>query len=250
MIEQWITPPWDAPPNVRAMITTRQVGVSEAPYAGLNLGDHVGDVAEHVAQNRAILRQRLPAEPKWLTQVHGHAVADADLLRDKVEADAAVARSEGTVCAVLTADCLPLLLCDSGGTVVAAAHAGWRGLAAGVIERTVESMGVAPSSLMVYLGPAIGPSAFEVGDEVWQTFVAADPAAARAFARIQQPAFGPPKWLADIYLLARQRLNRLGVEHIYGGEYCTVHDAVRFYSYRRDGVTGRMASLIWLERRS
>jgi len=247
MTENCIVPEWNAPSNVRALITTRRGGGSGGVYSGLNLGDHVGDDPVHVAQNRAALHALLPAEPAWLRQVHGVAVADADALAGPVEADASVARRPGTVCAVLTADCLPLLLCDDAGTVVAAAHAGWRGLAAGVIEHTVRAMGVAPASLMAYLGPAIGPTAFEVGDEVRQAFVVADPAAQQAFT--QHSPLGTQKWLADIYLLARQRLQRLGVERVHGGGYCTHNDSQRFYSYRRDGATGRMASLIWLDPR-
>jgi hypothetical protein len=255
MTESCIVPEWNAPPNVRALVTTRYGGASGGAYAGLNLGDHVGDDPALVAQNRAALRAMLPAEPVWLRQVHGVAVAvaDADAVSEPVEADASVARRPGKVCAVLTADCLPLLLCDDAGTVVAAAHAGWRGLAAGVIECTVRSMGVAPASLIAYLGPAIGPAAFEVGDEVRQTFVAADPAAQQAFTRhsalsTQHSPLSTQKWLADIYLLARQRLQSLGVDRIHGGGYCTHNDPQRFYSYRRDGATGRMASLIWLDR--
>jgi len=251
MTESCIVPGWNAPPNVRALVTTRYGGVSDGVYAGLNLGDHVGDDPALVAQNRAALRARLPTEPVWLKQVHGVVVADADAASGPVDADASVARRPDTVCAVLTADCLPLLLCDDAGTVVAAAHAGWRGLAAGVIEHTVRAMGVAPASLMAYLGPAIGPAAFEVGDEVRQTFLKADPAAQLAFTQhsahsTQHSPLGTEKWLADIYLLATQQLNRLGVERIHGGGYCTHGDPQRFYSYRRDGATGRMASLIWL----
>lgn len=244
MTESCIVPEWNVPSNVRALVTTRYGGASGGVYAGLNLGDHVGDDPALVAQNRAALRSMLPTEPVWLTQVHGVVVADADAVSGPVEADASVTRRPGTVCAVLTADCLPLLLCDDAGTVVAAAHAGWRGLAAGVIERTVRAMAVNPASIIAYLGPAIGPAAFEVGDEVRQTFIAADPAAQQAFT--QHSALGAEKWLADIYLLATQQLNRLGVERIHGGGYCTHGDAQRFYSYRRDGATGRMASLIWL----
>ena len=249
MTQNWIVPEWNAPLNVRALITTRHGGVSGGVYAGLNLGDHVGDDPSHVAQNRAILRAALPTEPTWLKQVHGVGVADADTTAGPVEADASVAHRSGAVCAVLTADCLPVLLCDDEGRVVAAAHAGWRGLAGGAIEHTVRAMGVAPASLMAYLGPAIGPAAFEVGDEVRQVFVAADPDAQQAFTlSTQHPAPSTEiKWLADIYLLARQRLQRLGVERVHGGAYCTHSEPQRFYSYRRDGATGRMASLIWLE---
>lgn len=244
MSEAWITPNWPAPANVRSLITTRSGGVSAAPYASLNLGDHAGDNLEHVAQNRALLNAHLPAEPKWLKQVHGIAVADA--CATGTEADASVAFQAGEVCAVLTADCLPVLLCDQSGTVVGAAHAGWRGLLNGVIEATAAAMQVPPSSLLAYLGPAIGPQAFEVGDEVRAAFVSADPQATSAFSPSDRQA-DTQRWLADIYWLARLRLERLGVAGVYGGGLCTFTDAERFFSYRRDAVTGRMASLIWLE---
>lgn len=239
-----IIPDWPVPANVRSLITTRSGGVSAAPYAGLNLGDHVGDNHEHVTQNRILLSAHLPAEPKWLKQVHGIAVADA--CATGAEADACVAFRADEVCAVLTADCLPVLLCDQSGTVVGAAHAGWRGLLNGVIEATAAAMKVPPSSLLAYLGPAIGPRAFEVGEEVRAAFVAADPEAASAFVPSDwQP--GTQRWLADIYWLARLRLEKLGVAEVHGGGLCTYTDVERFFSYRRDGVTGRMASLIWLE---
>lgn len=238
---EWIMPEWGAPANVRALITTRAGGVSQGRYASLNLGDHVGDTPAQVAQNRRILRHNLPAEPKWLKQVHGTAVAEVDTVRGAVEADAGVACTPGVVCAVLTADCLPVLLCDRAGTVVAAAHAGWRGLLAGVLEQTVAAMGVPPESLLAYLGPAIGPQAFEVGDEVRAAFLSADAPAAEAFV----PG-APGKWLADICRLARLRLKKAGVRQVYGGDFCTFTESGRFFSYRRDGATGRMAALIWL----
>ncbi|MDD5242036.1 MAG: peptidoglycan editing factor PgeF [Sulfuricella sp.] len=247
MSESWAVPGWPAPVNVRALQTTRTGGVSEGAYASLNLGDHVGDDAVMVTRNRAILRAALPAEPLWLKQVHGNIVADADRAVGIAEADAAVARKPDTVCAVMTADCLPLLLCDESGTVVGAAHAGWRGLAGGVIEAAVAAMGVAPASLMAWLGPAIGPQAFEVGEEVRQAFLAHDPEAHKAF--VPRTHLTEHKWLADIYLLARQRLGLLGVTKVYGGSLCTFNDAEKFFSYRRDGATGRMASLIWLDPR-
>ncbi len=237
----WLVPGWPAPPNVHALVTPRGGGVSVAPYASLNLGGHVGDDPQAVARNRAILRERLPAEPLWLNQVHAANVADADSAAGVPEADASVARLPGKVCAVLTADCLPLLLCDRQGTVIAAAHAGWRGLAGGVIEATVEAMACDPATLMVWLGPAIGPSAFEVGGEVRDIFLAADHAAADAFAPRSDD-----KWLADIYRLARLRLARCGVVQISGGDFCTYRESAHFFSYRRDQATGRMASLIWL----
>jgi YfiH family protein len=237
----WITPDWPAPANVRALITTRTGGVSLPPYQSMNLGDHVGDDPAAVARNRSILRARLPAEPKWLKQVHSIRVAHADTSHGIAEADASIAHAPAAICAVLTADCLPVLLCDDAGTVVGAAHAGWRGLVAGVIEATADAMEKPPDRLMAYLGPAIGPRSFEVGSEVRQAFMDFDARAEQAFS-----SHGSGKWLADIYMLARQRLDRLGVSQVFGGGYCTVEDAGRFYSYRRDGVTGRMASLIWL----
>lgn len=217
--------------------------MSRGPYASLNLADHVGDDPSCVARNRALLRDRLalPNEPLWLRQVHGRDVARVEVDRPGCEADASVATGPGVVCAVLTADCLPLLLCDRAGTRVAAVHAGWRGLAAGVIEAAVASLQVAPADLLVWLGPAIGPDVFEVGDEVRAALLACDPAATAAFR--PSPA---GRWLADIYLLARRRLNALGVGQVWGGDLCTVTGAGRFFSYRRDGATGRTASLIWL----
>jgi YfiH family protein len=234
-----IFPDWPAPANVRALSTTRSGGVSAAPWHSFNLGDHVGDDPAAVAENRRRLRELLPTDPAWLKQVHGRRCLDA--AAGGGEADAACARQKHAVCAVLTADCLPLLFCDDAGTVVAAAHAGWRGLAAGVIESTVTAMAVPGDRLMAWLGPAIGPASFEVGDEVRTTFVAADPAAAAAF--VAHPG---GKWLCDLYRLARQRLAALGVTRVFGGNACTLREAGRFYSYRRDGATGRMASLIWL----
>lgn len=236
----FLAPDWPAPANVGALVTTRAGGVSAAPYDGFNLATHVGDAAAAVAENRARLRRRLPAEPCWLEQVHGIAVADADRAAGVPQADAAVAREAGTVCAVLTADCLPVLFCDDRGSVVAAAHGGWRGLAAGVLEATVVRMGVPPSSVLAWLGPAIGPAHFEVGGEVREAFLRADPAAGIAFVSAAQPG----KWIADLFALARQRLMRAGVARVYGGGRCTYADE-SFYSYRRDGVTGRFASLVW-----
>lgn len=240
-LEDCLVPAWPAPANVRALVTTRAGGVSAAPWDSLNLGDHVNDDPAAVAENRRRLRTLLPAEPVWLRQVHGTVCVDAAQANAGAEADAALARAPGAVCAVLTADCLPVLLCDEAGTVVAAAHAGWRGLAAGVIESTVRAMGLPGERLVAWLGPAIGPENFEVGDEVRAAFVARDPAAAQAFV-----AGTPGKWYCDIYRLARQRLAALGVRRVAGADFCTVRDGARFYSYRRDGVTGRMASLVWL----
>ncbi|MBI5937278.1 MAG: peptidoglycan editing factor PgeF [Betaproteobacteria bacterium] len=244
----WLKPDWPAPERVRGFMTTRHGGVSQPPYDSLNPASHVGDDLLDVAENRAILRRHLPAEPLWLNQVHGDRVAEAGLDAEGSEADACVARAPGRVCAVLTADCLPVLFCDAAGTVVAAAHAGWRGLAGGVLERTVEAMRVPPETIMAWLGAAIGPDSFEVGPEVREAFIAHDPLAGTAF----RPALPgtldevPHKWLCDIYALARIRLARIGVSQVYGGGLCTLRDAGRFYSYRREQKTGRMASLIWL----
>lgn len=237
-----ITPDWPAPKNVRALQTTRLGGASAAPYDSFNLGDHVGDVPQVVARNRQMLAALVPSEPVWLQQVHGTAVADADNAGCLILADASIARQRGSVCAVMTADCLPVLLCDEGGTVVAAAHAGWNGLAAGVIESTVRAMDVDPHKLMAWFGPAISQRAFEVGEEVRATFVAQHAQATEAFL----PGAGG-KWMADIYLLAHQRLHELGITRVYGGELCTYSDPANFFSYRRDGVTGRMGTFIWLE---
>lgn len=235
-----IQPDWPAPPSVRACMTTREGGVSQPPWASFNLGDHVGDNPAHVAANRARLRQTLPAEPGWLRQVHSARVVE--LGRDaNPEADAAFTRARGPVCAVLTADCLPVLFCDRAGSVVAAAHAGWRGLANGVLEATVAAMGVPPGEILAWMGAAIGPQAFEVGEAVREAFVAQHSQAAAAFV-----PHAPGKWLADLYALARIRLGSAGVDALYGGGRCTFTEAETFYSYRRDGVTGRMAALVWL----
>lgn len=238
--EHLILPDWPAPANVRALQTTRLGGVSAAPYASLNLGSHVGDAPLAVARNRQLLNTLLPSEPVWLEQVHGAVVADADRAGCRNVADASIARRG--VCVVMTADCLPVLLCDKAGTVVGAAHAGWKGLAAGVIEATVSAMCVAPENLLAWLGPAISQTAFEVGAEVREEFVVAAPQAASAFIPNESG-----KYLADIYALARLRLRALGITEIYGGDRCTYGEAERFFSYRRDGVTGRQGTFIWLE---
>jgi len=244
-VNEAYVPDWEIPANVRALQTTRISGVSRAPWDAFNLGDHVGDAPDAVAANRALLRRRLPGDPFWLKQVHGTVAVDVDKWPKINEGDAAYARQPGNVCAVMTADCLPVLFCDRQGSVVAAAHAGWRGLLAGVLESAVGAMQVVPKNILAWLGPAIGPACFEVGSEVRDAFVAGDPAASLAFT---SRADGHGKWLCDIYLLARQRLQRLDITAISGGEACTVSGGDRFFSYRRDGVTGRMASLIWLER--
>lgn len=238
---EFLIPDWPAPDNVRALQTLRSGGCSPAPWDSLNLGDHVGDDAQRVMANRARLRASLPAEPCWLQQVHGIDVVDAASAAPGSAADAAYARVPGRVCVVMTADCLPVLFCDRAGTVVAAAHAGWRGLLAGVLEQTLATMGCPAGTVLAWLGPAIGPDNFEVGDEVRTAFVARNAEAATAF----RPA-GDGKWLTDLYALARQRLSSVGVARVYGGDGCTFAERDRFFSYRRDGVTGRQASLIWL----
>jgi hypothetical protein len=239
---EFIVPHWAAPANVRALQTTRVGGHSAGPWSGFNLGDHVGDDAGAVAANRELLRKFIPAEPAWLRQVHGAAVAEAAAASGVTEADASVACAPGSVCAILTADCLPVLMCDRAGTVVAAAHAGWRGLLGGVLENTVAAMAVPPGQLIAWLGPAIGARRFEVGGEVRAAFAACEREALDAFV----PGAGD-RWLCDIYALARQRLVKSGVVAISGGGECTVSMDERYFSYRRDGVTGRMATLIWLE---
>jgi len=240
----WIEPNWSAPPNVRALTTLRKGGYSQQPFNGLNLGDHVGDDSAAVSRNRQLLYQslNLPSELIWLTQVHGIEVIDAGVAPKDWEADAVSSSAPGQVCAVLTADCLPLLLCNQTGDRVAAVHAGWRGLADGVIEATLNHLAIPEDEIMAWLGPAIGPECFEVGAEVRDAFLQHDPEAETAF-----KANRPGHWLADIYQLARLRLKARGVDSVWGGEYCTVTDKECFYSYRRDGRTGRMASLIWIE---
>ncbi|MEQ1802555.1 MAG: peptidoglycan editing factor PgeF [Gammaproteobacteria bacterium] len=243
-----IEPDWAAPVRVRAAATTRSGGVSPAPWASLNLGDHVGDNPQGVVRNRRLLRNALglAAEPAWLQQVHGTTVVDAAAAGARPAADASWTTAPGVVCAVLTADCLPVLFCNRAGTHVAAAHAGWRGLAAGVLESTVGWLaadGVRPDSLLAWLGPAIGPASYEVGGEVRDAFLRADPAGDGAFRPTR-----PGHWLLDLYAAARLRLRRAGVTAITGGDYCTLAEPERFFSHRRDGVTGRQATLIWLEK--
>lgn len=244
---------WRPVPGVRALCTSRTGGVSVAPWSSFNLADHVGDTFDAVAENRRRLRTaaELPSEPRWLKQVHGIAVANTDATGSEVtqQADAAISATPGTVCAVLTADCLPVLLAASDGSAVGAAHAGWRGLAAGVIENTVLALRQTATpdvKLLAWLGPAISVMHFEVGDDVRDAFMAASPAAAAAFRRTDNN-----RWHCDLYALARQRLAALGVTAVSGGEECTYAHAHRFFSHRRDvqhhglASTGRMASLIW-----
>lgn len=244
MKPQWLKADWPAPAWVRTCVTTREVGASQGAWKGFNLGDHVGDDPARVAFNRAELERELGCRPAWLVQTHSTHVVQADPSQ-VLEADAAWTDQTGVACSIMTADCLPVLFCDRAGTRVAAAHAGWRGLLDGVLENTLHDLAIDSADVLAWLGPAIGPHAFEVGPEVRSAFVDVDPQAAAAFV----PSSRPEHYLADIYQLARQRLLACGVQSIGGGGYCTVADPARFYSYRRDGQTGRMASLIWLEAR-
>ncbi len=240
----WLVPDWPVPSFVQALTTTRRGGVSTGPYRSLNLADHVGDSERVVNDNRERLFRLadLPAMPFWLNQVHGVGVVDARSAARGSVADASFTGSDQVVCAVLTADCLPVLLYDRRNQRIAAVHAGWRGLAAGVIAATIARMNSRGDDLLAWLGPAIGPGRFEVGAEVRAQFLAHDPRSAAAF----MPSATAGRWLADIYELARQRLGEAAVTSVYGGGFCTVSEADRFYSYRRDGVTGRMATLIWM----
>ena len=250
----FIIPNWPAPANVHALQTTRNSenrdgGCSHTPYDGFNLGSHVKDNPMHVAHNRQILSQLLPSEPVWLNQVHGINVVDAASTVCLPDADASYTSRKNVVCVTMTADCLPILVCDTAGTVIASIHAGWRSLCDGVIEATILTMRaklpIDSNQLMAWLGPAIGPNAFEVGAEVRTQFIAKDAQAELAF----KPHCN--KLLCDIYKIATQRLNNLGVTKIYGGgqenePWCTFTDEKCFFSFRRDGETGRMATLIWL----
>ena len=241
MKPQWLSADWPAPEWVHTCVTTRQLGSSQGPWKGFNLGDHVGDDPIHVAANRAELERELGCRLAWLVQTHSTDVVRANSALT-AEADAAWTDEPGVACTIMTADCLPVLFCDRAGTKVAAAHAGWRGLLDGVLENTLKALAVKPSEVLAWFGPAIGPQAFEVGSEVRDAFIQVDPQAASAFV----PSDRAGHFLADIYQLARQRLNAVGVQGISGGDQCTVSDPLCFYSYRRDGQTGRMASLIWL----
>ncbi|MBH3432451.1 peptidoglycan editing factor PgeF [Pseudomonas citronellolis] len=241
MTSPWLIPDWPAPANVRACVSTRAGGVSQAPFDSFNLGDHVGDEPAAVAENRRRLEQAQGCRPAWLSQVHGIEVVEADPSR-VATADASWSATPGIACAVLTADCLPTLFCDRAGTRVAAAHAGWRGLAGGVLEATLDRLAVPADEVLVWLGPAIGPQAFEVGPEVREAFLADHAEAAAAFV----PSVNAGRYMADIYQLARIRLAARGVTAVYGGGLCTFSDAERFYSYRRNPRTGRQASLVWL----
>ncbi len=267
-IKHWLTPDWPAPANVHAATTLRTGGVSCGAYASLNLALHVGDDADLVEQNRQIIKASLslPSDPVWLDQIHSNRAVPAITTEPLQQADASYTAEPGVVCAVLTADCLPLLVCSADGSQVAAIHAGWRGLLAGVIGNTVSSMQIplnppfskgeasqphlnppfckrgARGDFLVWLGPAIGPDCFEVGAEVRNAFLEKSAAFITAFKEQESG-----KWLADIYQLARIDLSMLGIDKVYGGGFCTVTEQERFYSYRRDKQTGRMATLIWRE---
>jgi purine-nucleoside/S-methyl-5'-thioadenosine phosphorylase / adenosine deaminase len=253
--DHWITPQWDAPANVRALITTRQTLVGESasasPYDSFNLALHVDDEESAVLANRLVLQKALKVEhqPQWLEQIHSTKVVEAksdDLVRT---ADASQTSTLGLPCVVMTADCLPILLCDTEGTQVAAVHAGWRGLAKGIVRDTLKQFSAPADQIIAYLGPAIGQNHFEVGIEVLEGFYdnALSPAHCEVISSAFRPsASHPMKFNADLYQLARAELEQLGVSSISGGDFCTVEDAERFYSYRRDGQTGRMASLIYL----
>lgn len=246
----WLRPDWPLPKGVQALSTLRHgLGVSQPPFDAFNLGNMAGpdgDAPANVAHNRALLQAQagLPSAPCWLRQVHGTTVArfDAPPVPGTAppEADAAITRAPGVVLAILTADCLPVLFCREDGDLLGAAHAGWRGLAAGVLEATVAAMDTSPARLSAWLGPAAGPMAYEVGDEVRAAFIAHDPSSARAFV-----ATRPGHWRVDLFALARQRLAAVGVPRVHGGDWCTISDAGRFFSHRRDGRSGRMTTLIW-----
>jgi len=238
----WITPDWPAPPHVHAFVTARAGGVSEGSYSSFNVGDLTDDDPAAVLENKRRLAALVPGPVRWLRQIHGARVVHADEVADLAEADASYTGTERVVCAVKIADCMPVLLADRPGTRVGVAHAGWRGLAGGVIENTVAALNIAPNELLAFLGPAIGPAVFEVGDEVRQAFCDVDAAAASAFTTHR-----PGKWLADLFALGRQRLARCGVHAVYGGGLCTYSNPERFYSHRRNPATGRMAALIWLD---
>ncbi|EKE01851.1 MAG: hypothetical protein ACD_21C00034G0005 [uncultured bacterium] len=244
-MSNYIKPSWPAPKNVKAFTTKRTGGVSKPPYDGFNFGLHTGDDPNDVLANRKKLYQELdlPSEPFWLKQEHTNTAIHLQQNTNLIEpvADAAFATTPGLVCAVMTADCVPILVCDRKGTIVAAIHAGWRGIAAGIIESTIKAMNINPTELLAWLGPAIGANAFETGDDVREIFIKHNPEAKKAFVMHQD------RFLANIYLLASQRLNSAGVTAIYGGEYCTFTQKELFFSFRRDGAnSGRMASLIWL----
>ena len=240
MTANWLAADWPAPDFIKAGTTTRQGGVSKPPYHSFNIATHVGDDSALVEKNRSMLS--VPNSPQWLEQIHS---TRAVLLPNKEtipKADAAYTFDKNIVCSVMTADCLPLLITDTRGSCVAAIHAGWKGLCDGIIEATIEKLPVENDSLMVWLGPAIGPAVYEIGEEVYDAFTKNDIEAKKSFTEVSEQ-----HWLFDIYGLAKLRLNRLGVKQIYGGDHCTLSEEEKFFSYRRDDVTGRMASMIWID---
>jgi len=243
-MSELIYPSWPAPPHIKAFTTTRSGGVSAAPFDSLNLGEHVGDVSMIVEQNRKILLNstELPESPRWLSQHHGSRVIESVHWSAGMSADGIATNTLNHVCPILTADCLPILLCNQQGDRIAAVHAGWRGLANGVVENAIASFGFNNQNIMAWLGPAIGPENFEVGQDVYDSFVQHDVIAKQAFKQTDDTHYS-----SDIYLLARQRLRALGVIDIYGGQLCTFNDPTRFFSYRRNNVTGRMATVIWIQ---
>jgi YfiH family protein len=242
MINSLIMPDWPAPGSIKAVSTTRHGGFSLPPYDNFNIASHVGDQSHLVIKNRDYLTKlaQLPESPRWLNQVHNTQVINSLDWQLNINADAIVSRQNNHVCTVMTADCLPMLLCNKQGDTVAAIHAGWRGLVAGIIEKTVTAFSGDPQDILVWLGPAIGPNQFEVGSDVYQSFTDHSAQATKAFRQTDDNHY-----LADIYLLARQRLTAIGINAIFGGNLCTVSDNQQFFSYRRDNVTGRMASMIW-----
>lgn len=243
----FITPNWPAPEHVKAFSTTRSGGVSSGPYQGLNLGLHVADDSSDVLQNRALLQQAVGLNQPlaWLNQVHSDVCIEITApLNNTPDVDGSWTRANGLGCVVMTADCLPVLLTDKQGSFVAAVHAGWRGLCSGIIENTIKQVGAAPQQVLVWLGPAISQAAFQVGEEVKQAFETKNAQASQAFL----PDSEKGKWRADLYALARMQLANIGVKHVYGGEHCTFNEAERFYSYRRQSQTGRMASVIFLQK--
>lgn len=244
MPRQWLVPDWPAPSNVRAFVTTRAGGVSVGEYASMNLGTGSGDEPGRVERNRQVVADLLPTAPRYMVQVHGNQVADLDIFReaDTPSADAAVSSTPGRVATVLTADCMPLFVADMRGGRVGIAHAGWRGMASGVIENVVRSLGAPAADVAAWMGPAIGPTAFQVGPEVKEAFERFDPAAGTAFV-----PDAPGKFMCDLYALARQRLTRAGVREIHGGGFCTYRESARFFSYRRVQKSGRMGAFIWME---
>ena len=248
-----IDPYWLVPQQIKAFCTTREGGVSKAPFNTLNLGLNAGDELADVLQNRSIVRACVPTEPLWLKQIHGIAVSTPTLRASQVtgpiEADAAVTKTPNEVLAILTADCMPVLFSNKEGSVIGAAHAGWRGLSGGVLENTIQEMmalspDMSPKDIVAWMGPAIGPSVFEVGEDVLKAF--SNHSQAILTEAFQPIAQNPGKYFANLYLLAQDRLRSYGVEQIYGGEFCTFSDSENFFSYRRDKQTGRFASLIWI----